>query len=315
MAFTSDTKEYPDDPEQIDEVISAHLDTDYRIVKSINQGSVSSIFRVEFGPHKSPLILKQYPPNARWRMKKELRVYLALSELKNVPSPDIIKSSLDAEDPGIDFLLMSELTGSPLGQQKLEVDESEDIFRQIGQVLKAIHSYTFDTFGRLDDGYSGEFSTNKEFLKSNIDNAIGELSTYDSGSALVRRIEAFLCGGLSSFPWPRQASLCHGDYNETNILIMKEDSGWSVSGVIDVENAFAGDPAYDIAIAELSIFANDDVKKQAFLDGYDMNPTAIEDRIRFYKVLHTLRRHNWLISKGEQKDANELASTVDGLIA
>ena len=315
MVFTSDTKKHPDNPEQIDKVILAHLDTEYRIVESMNQGSVSSIFRVELGPDKSPLMLKQYPQNARWRMEKELRVYSALSELKDVPSPDIIKSSLETDDAEIDFLLMSELLGSPLGQHELEADEAENIFHQIGQVLRTIHSYTFDRFSRLDGGFSGEFSTNKEFLTSTIDDAIGELSTHGGDAALMKRIKDFLRGELASLLWPEQASLCHGDYNETNILIMNEGGYWSVSGVIDVENAFAGDPAYDIAIAELSLFEHDNVKKRAFYKGYGINPEAIEDRVRFYKVLHALRRHNWLTSKGQKKDANELADIVDSFTA
>ena len=314
MTFTPNMKERPEKFAQIDEIISEHLDTDSRIVKSINQGSMSSIFRVELGADKSPLILKQYPQNARWRMEKELRVYSALSELKKVPSPDIIKSSLDTEDSRIDFLLMSELPGNPLNQHELEVDETEHVFHEIGQMLRIIHSYTYDTFSRLDSGYSGEFATNKAFLESSINHAITELSQYDAGSALTRRIEDFLYSELSSTPWPQQASLCHGDYNETNILIMREDDNWIVSGVIDVENAFAGDPAYDIAITELSILTNDDVKKQAFLDGYGINTTAIEDRVRFYKVLHTLRRHNWLIGKSKHKDSAELANEMASLI-
>lgn len=315
MAFTPDSKEYPGNSEQIHEAVSSHLNTDYRIVKSINQGSMSSIFRIEFDSEKSPLILKQYPSNARWRLEKELRVYSALSEIENVPSPDIIQSSLDTEDPEIDFLLMSELPGSPLDQHELEISETEHVFYEIGQTLRIIHSYTFDTFSRLDDSYSGKFATNKEFLRSNIDNAIAELWTYDSDSALTRRIEGYFGRGHSSIAWPEQASLCHGDYNETNILIMKEDDNWSVSGIIDVENAFAGDPAYDIAIAELSIFEHDNVKKRAFYKGYGINPKTIEDRVRFYKVLHSLRRHNWLISKSEQKDTKELlATTIDSLI-
>ncbi len=315
MTFTPNMKERPEKFAQIDEIISEHLDTDSRIVKSINQGSMSSVFRVELDTDKSPLILKQYPPNARWRMEKELRVYSALSELNNVPSPDIIKSSLDTDDAEIDFLLMSELLGSPLGQHELEADEAENIFHQIGQVLRTIHSYTFDRFSRLDGGFSGEFSTNKKFLTSNIDDAIGELSAHGSDGASLQRIEDFLRGELSSILWPEQASLCHGDYNETNILIMNDGSHWSVSGVIDVENAFAGDPAYDVAIADLSLFEHNNVKKRAFYKGYGMNPEVIEDRVRFYKVLHTLRRHNWLTSKGEQKDSAELANEMDSLIA
>ena len=92
--------------------------------------------------------------------------------------------------------------------------------------------------------------------------------------------------------------LCHDDLHDGNVLVERVGAELVVTGVLDVENAVAGDPLLDVARTLHFSVHNDGLKRAALFEGYgDLGPAA-EQRLRLYAAYQAIELWCWFASEG-----------------
>jgi aminoglycoside phosphotransferase (APT) family kinase protein len=124
---------------------------------------------------------------------------------------------------------------------------------------------------------------------------LGEFRSYGGDATLADRIERKVAEQASL---PRGCTvpvLCHGDFHTANIIVAKSaDGAWRLSGVVDVENAIAGDPLIDLAKTLAYGVRDSGAKREGLLDGY--GPIDRPDwgkTIDLYRLYHALEYWDW----------------------
>lgn len=90
-----------------------------------------------------------------------------------------------------------------------------------------------------------------------------------------------------------------------------------VTGVVDVENALAGDPLLDLAKTDLYSFNGRPAKLSGLLAGYGdpPGPGRWRERLALYRVYHALSLWAWFASIGTRGPLDGLADELRRLIA
>lgn len=144
-----------------------------------------------------------------------------------------------------DVLISEMLPGKNLeADGKNLSDENKKIVAQeAGKLLDSLHSISFDFFGELaDQGPLPKTRTWIEYLEAKLSfhlNEAKQLGIFDQ-----KESEHFWSVFQLHIPFlsvVKSASLVHGDYHFGNLLHLNS----SITGVLDFEWAFAGDPLYD----------------------------------------------------------------------
>lgn len=208
-------------------------------VSVLKHGTRSQVVRVQLSQAKpASAILKVVESDGRWHLENEIA---ALELATSVSSPKVLGKFWDDDDCG--WLALQDLGGTSL-HQVLASSPKEQVaewYRQIGQQLALLH--TIDPghgFGFLNDTRSDEASYRTRRVET----------------ILARPLDIELASALEqSFLTVREnqrraadAVLCHQDLHHGNVLI---DRSGELCGVIDFENAVAGDPLQDLARSTL----------------------------------------------------------------
>jgi aminoglycoside phosphotransferase (APT) family kinase protein len=95
---------------------------------------------------------------------------------------------------------------------------------------------------------------------------------------------------------------CHDDFHTANILVTNgADGKWQLSGVVDVENAVAGDPLIDVAKTLLYSVGENRTKCEGLLTGYGpIERREWEETIDLYRLYHALEWWDWVASIGAE---------------
>jgi aminoglycoside phosphotransferase (APT) family kinase protein len=110
-----------------------------------------------------------------------------------------------------------------------------------------------------------------------------------------------------------QAVLCHNDLHEGNLLVLERAGRWRISGVLDVENAVAGDPLLDLAKTDYYAVRGHPVKRRAMLEGYGPLPPKAEETIRLYRLYHAIELWDWFAACGNEEPLASIAEDIRSL--
>ncbi|WP_133128832.1 phosphotransferase family protein [Legionella nagasakiensis] len=149
------------------------------------------------------------------------------------------------------FAMAKYLPGITLRDLLLTPHQSYDlstVMFEAGSLLAEIQSHQFSEAGFFDKtlniiqpasqhGY-GEFA--QQCLKNPMvmDTLSPEIIT--TISHCLEHLKSF-------FPDESEKHLVHGDYDPANILVIKTNHEWQISGILDWEFSFAGSPLFDVA--------------------------------------------------------------------
>jgi aminoglycoside phosphotransferase (APT) family kinase protein len=162
-----------------------------------------------------------------------------------------------------DFALLERADGVPL--RHLDADESAVVahLRGLGKLLAGLHKIRLDGFGLLTiepaGSAGGVCRSWREYLTNHLDRhvevcrAIGAVTADEAAAARA----AFADARLDDVP----AALLHGDPGGHNVFVR----GGAVTGLIDWEDAVAGDPAYELAFCASF---HPERRHPALFDGY-----------------------------------------------
>ena len=279
--------------------------------RRLHGGENSAAYELSDAKRVEHLVVKVYGERMAWKMGKELLVYELLTSAP-VPTPEILFADDSRQVVDANYTLMTRLRGSPASAVTDGLPEGEvrHIWRQIGAIARAVHTVTFDAFGYLGpQGVLEPVDGNRMHMTRILD---GHLRTFrDQGGdpRLAETVERRLTEDAWLLDTCDHAVLCHDDLHEDNVLVEQRNGRWTVTGVIDMENASAADPMLDLAKADY--YAREEpLRRAGLLDGYGPLPPDGEARIALYRLHHALALWSWFARIGRERLLAGLAADM-----
>jgi aminoglycoside phosphotransferase (APT) family kinase protein len=211
----------------------------------LSGGLRNTNYRLRLASEQSAVVLRLYTAEAA-ACAREVSLMRLVGE--RVPVPRVLNAESAADPP---WAVFEWIDGIRFDQMLVQATphEVEQACRSAGEVLAAIHGFTFAGPGFLGPnleirepmGYSWLGGVEEFFATESARQLVGaELA---NGVVRLVRREA---GRLASV-WG-QSSLVHADYKPWNLLVRRRPSGWAVSAALDWEFTLAGPPLCDFGI-------------------------------------------------------------------
>lgn len=179
------------------------------------------------------------------RFESEAIAYARLAE-STVPVPDVVALDVSKQIVSYDYLITSKLPGTPVidSWANLTDTQKRTVAQEAGIHLATIHSIPFDHIGKLrekdNSRFESWFAYIADYARRYLDLALDRNALTGE---VVARINAVLANLRPLLEEVTQGVLVHSDYHFENIL--QQDG--HITGVIDFEWAYSGDPSSDFA--------------------------------------------------------------------
>jgi len=281
-------------------------------------GEISTVFEVTLGDARS-CILKVYPASMQWKMAKEVHV---LGLLRNVstPVPRILLADDTRSVIDLNFVLMNKLDGLVLGKHETELSDAElfAIYAEMGASLREINSIALDSFGYIGpNGVWTPHANNRGYMSSQFERKLTEFGERGGDLALAERLRASIAARRHLLDAATVPRLCHYDLHAGNVLVTSSREP-HLSGIVDFENATAGDPLTDIAKALYYFRPQDkpqDAPKHAgLLAGYGaIQRPDWQDTIDLYRLACTLELWCWRAQFGGHDALAEFTRELESI--
>jgi len=227
---------------------------------------------------------------AKCRRELEVMKHLA-STLAEGLTPEPLYWFFDANGIVPPFIIMSPLNGKSLITYYCKTKAGPHVFREAGQVLASVHNIDFRAgFSRhVDRFHVVEDIVNwRKYVISKCRERLNRLIAFGRlRESIVNSAERFFQDYVASYQGIERYSLVHGDATLTNFL----ENGTTVTGLIDFERAFVGDPVFDFVRVEDGLASFPDCRT-AFWKGYRSRIVSwrddVKETIQMYRFMSLL---------------------------
>jgi aminoglycoside phosphotransferase (APT) family kinase protein len=254
-------------------------------------GAYNSTYRVELAGHR-PVILRVAPePDRQFRIEHALMrnehatiPFLAgLAELL----PGTLAADFTHQVIGRDYLVQTLLDGAPApdGLSRYPRPAWASFFGQLGGIARAVHDVTGDRFGMVaGPGYD----TWSQALIGYFEDAAADLQDAGLDAGDARRLAEAAARHRDVLDEISRPRLLHGDLWTVNLLIDADAPEPRITGVVDCDRGWWGDPLADWTIHRAR--QRHGAEHRAFFDSYGPLPDGPHDRLRaaFYLARHLL---------------------------
>lgn len=250
---------------------------------------------VRFGAGSVPVlavgeghVLKLFPLDEAAHWQTERAVLEAVEGRLPVPTPALFAADVHE---GWRYVLMGRLHGQPLDEVwgGLPAAAREDLMRQVGEVLSALHAVPITGLEASDWG---------AFVAAQRAGCVARQAQYKLTSPWLEQVEPFL--EQVSLPSPAAQVLLHTEVMHAHLLVAPSGSGWRLSGLFDFEPAMVGDPEYDLASVGVFVSCGDPALFARVLDGMGMPAAAragLARRVMAWMLLHRYSRLTWYLER------------------
>ncbi|MCM1102208.1 MAG: aminoglycoside phosphotransferase family protein [Clostridium sp.] len=287
--------------EEITTVIKRHFpdDTVTEIIP-LNGGTFNTLYRINGnGTLANGIILKtgpcgnvKLPDHEKKILQTEVYTYQLLNG-HNIPIPKIYGYDFSKTDIPCDYFIMERMHGKTWFEYWPIRDP--ELMRALGKYTARMHSVEPVRFGEISDDPAKRFDTWGAAFTAMTDNVLEEIRAqnlllpFDKIRYAVESRRAMLDA-------LQKPSLVNIDLWAGNVFVRKQEEGYQLTGIIDFERCFSGDP---LASFSTALLLYDNVEKEtAFLEGYNNaspKPLRItnEDREKMllYEMLMYLRSY------------------------
>jgi Ser/Thr protein kinase RdoA (MazF antagonist) len=248
-------------------------DLDVVRIAPLDGGEVHANYELRLADERL-LVLKVYRGELSWKRDKEAFLLELVHDRVLVPVPEVVSTSGG-------FLVMTRLPGSPA---RFSDADPIAVSRDLGALLRKLHTITFDSFGYIETRVISPEATNLEYMRGRI-----ERKVRSGPPALREQLERHFAEHEGAFAGCEIAVLCHNDAHDANVLV---ENG-AITGLIDWENAVAADPLFDLAKAWAFSDGRSDETLDALLEGYGPLRPDWRDAFDLYVVDHLLELWIW----------------------
>lgn len=287
--------------EQIDAVCRRVFGEAARVTVAVELGAgmYNNTYRVELVGQPRPVVLRIAPEPAkqfgseRQLMRNEYATVPWLTALAPM-MPRVLAADWSHEVIGRDYLVQSFLDGRPAPEHLGSYSRSTwtAMFRQMGEIARDVHAVRGSGFGPVAEP---RYPTWSAAVAGSLAEIVEDLDRASLDSADVREVVAAVGTHQAVLDEVTQPRLLAGDLWTVNVLLDPDAEVPTISGVLDLDRTWWGDPAADWTIRMAA--AKPGTERDAFWETYgtpDRSPAAVL-RSRFYEARHLgairLERH------------------------
>ncbi|QOZ34469.1 phosphotransferase family protein [Bradyrhizobium sp. CCBAU 53421] len=283
-----------------------------RDITELRGGEISTILEIVLADAPN-CILKVYPAQLHWKMAKEVYVHGLLRDV-DIPVPRILLADDTSSVIDLSFVLMSKLDGVELSRRDPELSEQEQfaIFAEMGAALRKINAITLDSFGYIGpNGVWTPHPTNRAYMSAQFERKLTEFCSRGGDVALAKRLRAGIATRAHLLDSTDRPRLCHYDLHAGNVLVTPDGTP-QLCGIVDFENATAGDPLMDIAKALYYFTPEDAPKRDGLLAGHGTRDRPDwEAAIDLYRLACTLELWCWYAQVGKIDELPKLTTELE----
>jgi aminoglycoside phosphotransferase (APT) family kinase protein len=288
-------------------------------ISAMHGGLIGAIYEIGFADGPPSFVLKVYPEAWHWKMQKEVRVAALLQDKLSVQVPRILLADDTKTLLDLNFVVMTKLDGDILLGLTASLTPAEvvPIYSQWGQVLRQIHTIPMASFGYIGPhGVWTAHASNRAYMSSQFEKKLTEFVERGGDPVLADRLRASVARHGHLFDECANASLCHYDFHGGNVLVSRKDGPLRISGILDFENAIAGDPILDLAKATLDYAVQqDERKKAALLASYGAGGHRHwQEALELYRMYCVLEFWCWMAQIGNREPLPRLARDLEHFV-
>jgi aminoglycoside phosphotransferase (APT) family kinase protein len=273
-------------------------------------GEISAVFEIELADGLPAFVLKVYPETLHWKMQKEVSI-ARLLEGRPIPVPRILLADDSKSLLALNFVVTNRFDGRNVRQWEpsLDRDETRDIYRQMGAALREIHAVTLESFGYLvANGVAQPFASNRAYMLSQFERKLGGFDQFGGKPALAVRLRDYVRRSAALLDGCTRPSLCHYDFHTGNVLAVRG----RLTGIVDLENAIAGDPLMDLAKTIAYSVGDDEAKRTALLAGYGpIDRPDWQETLRLYQFYGAIELWAWWTQIGDTQRADSIVPELE----
>ncbi|WP_243708942.1 aminoglycoside phosphotransferase family protein [Actinomadura sp. GC306] len=255
----------------------------------LGTGMYNSTYRVEIVGTEAVVLRVAPAPERQFRSERELM----RNEHASIPwlsviaplMPRVIAADWSHEVIGRDYMLQSLLEGVP-APERLSAYPRETwggYFRQLGEITAAVHRVRGPHFGPVAGPGHARWS---QAVLASLEDIAADIEGVGLDPADLRKVAAIAADHRAVLDEVTQPRLLTGDLWTVNVMLSQTAPVPTISGVLDFDRTWFGDPAADWTIRMAT--AKDD-ERRAFWDGYGV-PNRVSAgavlRSRIYEARH-----------------------------
>jgi aminoglycoside phosphotransferase (APT) family kinase protein len=281
-------------------------------IKEFGGGTFNETYLLEIS-EKEKVVLRVAPPPALdmyWDdvalMRREHTVLPYFASVAAF-TPKTILADFTHQIVGRDYVLQTFLEGDRWSdiEDELTDEENIDLWQQCGEIVKRIHETTGERFGYPFPGRS--FANWHEAIQDRFSRIAQSLKEYQADISHFSAIFDHVNSAQSMFNDVHTPRLLHGDLWTFNLLVTRKNGRPLITGVLDTERAWWGDPSADWIMFLLSIRSAEEEWQErisAFHKGYRAleKTTATQFRHEVYNAMHVGSSVVWGAKHGNRED-------------
>jgi aminoglycoside phosphotransferase len=219
----------------------------------------------------------------------EANAYRILKE-NGLLTPRVVVAESNPDNPiQYPFILTQKLEGEPVLEalKRVERREFNAILYTIGEYVRKMHDITFDQlgYGAIDGSSTSPFSTRGFDLQQRKQEALDMLEAERdqlSDAVYLGLREKFTLMDSDLLDEYNQKSFIHGALDVNKFFIKRHGNEWTITGLLDMEMAGAGDYVDDIVHFGVSIAKEfpDSFWWEPFFKGYGKEPKYQHFKLR-----------------------------------
>lgn len=266
------------------------------------------------------LVIKFYPREPPRRMAREFTVARLLMGYASILAPRFLLADESCALTPYRYSIMTRLPGEPLAQCERRMTETEllAVWRQIGTQMRHIHGIPMEGFGAAATGQlAGRVDRNRDYMDAIWRDKIAQFRKLGGDPALALAMERSWSDRSALLDFCQAPRLCHYDIHPGNLLAERANHGWKLSGVLDFELAFAGDPLLDLAKCAHFARAGSGARWRGLIEGYGaIENSKWEETIELYRLYLALEYWDWIAFLGRPQDErDDVAASLRRIVA
>jgi aminoglycoside phosphotransferase (APT) family kinase protein len=299
---------------QITAILQRCFGSDIHVVdiKELGGGTFNEAYLVEISENERVVLRIAPPPvpDAYWDdvalMRRE---HTTLPFFASIATflPKTILADFTHQIVERDYVIQAFLEGDRWSdiEDELTQEENVDLWRQCGKIVKQIHDTTGEQFGYPYPGRS--FAKWQDVILDRFARIAGSLKDYQADIPQFSIISDFVNSAESVFNDVQSPHLLHGDLWTFNLLVTRNHGRPLITGVLDTERAWWGDPLADWLMFLLSIRSGEEEWQErisGFHKGYGAleKSTTVQFRQQVYIAMHVGSSVVWGAKHGNRAD-------------
>nr|AEM44252.1 hypothetical protein [uncultured bacterium] len=245
--------------------------------RELEGGTYNAAYAVTLGDGRELVLKVAPPPHLKLLthevdlMRTEVEFYRRAASV-GVPVPEVVYAGFERDLLGTDFAFFSLVPGTDLRSlvDSLPAAEIAAVRGQVAGLTARLHTITGSRYGYPLRGSRTWQSSWRGAFGAMVDDLMADAARLDKPlPAPPDRIGAMMRRHAGVLDDVTRPALVHFDLWDGNVFVTRDPDGWRVTGLIDGERAFYGDP-----VAELVSLALLREPEPELLTGVDLSGNA-----------------------------------------